>query len=179
MGIGTLKSPVVDVNDLAVAEVFYSGLTGLPVIPSVFPGRYAYLGRPEPWRAELILHLVTTVKGQEPNRGHVDIWVRSIDDAIPRIEAIGGSVKREPTIYPWPGSFPGEVPRIDWAVMRDPFGNEFCLVTVLTQEQVRAVLDAAAEGPGDDRRWRAATARVRANPPSRDEKENHHGHTRP
>jgi hypothetical protein len=31
---------------------------------------------------------------------------------------------------PWPGSFPGESPLIDWAVMQDPFGNQFCLVTV-------------------------------------------------
>ncbi|MGH3738856.1 MAG: VOC family protein [Micromonosporaceae bacterium] len=149
---------MVDVNDLAVAEAFYSELTGIPVIPSVFPGRFAYLGQPDPWRADLIMHLVTTTKAPEANRGHIDIWVSSIDEAIPRIEAIGGSTKKDPTIYPWPGSFPGEVPRIDWAVMRDPFGNEFCLVTILSPEQVRAVLDAAAEGPGDDQRWRAAIA---------------------
>ena len=112
MGIGRLKCPVVDVNDLAVAEAFYSELTGIPVIPSVFPGRYAYLGQPDPWRADLIMHLVATLKGPEANRGHIDIWVRDIDEAIPRIEAIGGSVKKPPTIYPWPGSFPGESPRL-------------------------------------------------------------------
>lgn len=156
MGIGRLKCPVVDVNDLAVAEAFYSELTGIPVIPSVFPGRYAYLGQPDPWRADLIMHLVATLKGPEANRGHIDIWVRDIDEAIPRIEAIGGSVKKPPTIYPWPGSFPGESPRLDWAVMRDPFGNEFCLVTILSAEQRQAVLDAAAQGAGDDQRWRAA-----------------------
>ncbi|MGH3949062.1 MAG: VOC family protein [Pseudonocardiaceae bacterium] len=162
MRIGKLKCPVVDVNDLAVAEAFYSELTGIPVIPSVFPGRYAYLGQTDPWRADLIMHLVTRIKGPEANRGHIDIWLSSIDEAIPRIEAIGGSVKKEPTIYPRPGSFPGEAPRIDWAVMRDPFGNEFCLITILSAEQRQAVLDAAAEGPGDDRRWRAATRRLRA-----------------
>jgi predicted enzyme related to lactoylglutathione lyase len=158
MGIGKLKCPVVDVNDLTTAEAFYSELTGIPVIPSVFPGRYAYLGQPEPWRADLILHRVKAPKGPEANRGHIDIWVSSIDEAIPRIEAIGGSVKKAPTIYPWPGSFPGEDPRIDWAVMRDPFGNEFCLVTILSAAQVRAVLAAAEEGPGDDTTWRTAAA---------------------
>jgi predicted enzyme related to lactoylglutathione lyase len=161
MGIGTLKCPVVDVNDLAIAEAFYSELTGIAVIPSVFPGRYAYLGQPDPWRAELIMHLVSTQKGEAANRGHIDIWVHSIDDAIPRVEAIGGSVKQEPTIYPRPGSFPGEPPRLDWAVMRDPFGNEFCLITVLSPQQVRAVQDAAAAGPGDDRTWRAAAGQFR------------------
>ncbi|MDQ4052076.1 MAG: hypothetical protein M3237_05170 [Actinomycetota bacterium] len=162
MGIGKLKCPVVDVNDLAVAEAFYSELTGIPVISSVFPGRYAYLGQPDPWRADLIMHLVTAEKGPQPNRGHIDIWVRSIDEAIPRIQEIGGSVKKEPTIYPRPGSYPGEAPRLDWAVMRDPFGNEFCLVTILSREQARAVLDAAADGPGDDQHWRAAAGRLRA-----------------
>jgi hypothetical protein len=162
MGIGKLKCPVVDVNDLAVAEAFYSELTGIPVIPSVFPGRYGYLGQPDPWRADLIMHLVRTAKGPEANRGHIDIWVRSIDDAIPRIEALGGSLKKEPTIYPRPGSFPGEEPRIDWAVMCDPFGNEFCLVTILSHEQRRTVLDAAALGPGDDRHWREIAGRLRA-----------------
>ncbi len=162
MSIGMLKCPVVDVNDLAVAEAFYSELTGIPVIPSVFPGRYAYLGQPDPWRADLIMHRVNTPKGPEANRGHIDIWVRSIDDAIPRIEAIGGSVKKEPTLYPRPGSYPGESPRIDWAVMRDPFGNEFCLVTVLVREQRDAVEAAAAEGPGDDQRWRETASRFAA-----------------
>lgn len=162
MGIGRLKCPVVDVNDLGVAEAFYSELTGIPVIPSVFPGRYAYLGQPDPWSADLIMHLVRTPKRPEANRGHIDIWVSSIDHAIQRIEAIGGSLKQEPTIYPRPVSFPGEPPRIDWAVMRDPFGNEFCLVTILSPEQRQAVLDAAEEGPGDDQRWRAAAGRFHA-----------------
>jgi hypothetical protein len=71
-------------------------------------------------------------------------------------------MKKEPTIYPRPGSFPGEPPRIDWAVMRDPFGNEFCLVTILAQEQRDAVQAAAAEGPGDDQRWREAAGRFAA-----------------
>jgi catechol 2,3-dioxygenase-like lactoylglutathione lyase family enzyme len=162
MGIGKLKCPVVDVNDLPIAEAFYSELTGLPVIPSPFPWRFGYLGQPDPWRTDLILHLVQTPKNPEPNRGHIDIWVSSIDEAIPRIQAIGGSLKKEPTIYPWPGSFPGEPPRIDWAVMRDPFGNEFCLVTILSAEQKRAVLEAAEQGPGDDHRWRAAARQFAA-----------------
>jgi hypothetical protein len=41
MGIGTLRCVVVDVDDLAVAEGFWSEVPGLPVIPSVCPGRYS------------------------------------------------------------------------------------------------------------------------------------------
>ena len=107
MGIGRLQCHVIDVNDLAVAEAFWSEVTGLPVIPSVFPGRCSYLGQPDPWRHEVILHLVRTEKGPEPNRSHVDIWVRDVDRAIEQVEAIGGRRKRSPSIYPRPGSYPG------------------------------------------------------------------------
>jgi predicted enzyme related to lactoylglutathione lyase len=148
---------VVDVEDLEVAEAFWSEVTGLPVIPSWFPGRYSYVGQPDPWRHQLILHKVSTHKGPEANRGHVDIWVRDIDKAIGQIEAIGGRVKKPPAIYPRPGSYPGERPLIDWAVMQDPFGNEFCLVTVLSAEESQAV---ESVGPADDHRLRVAAGRT-------------------
>jgi Glyoxalase-like domain len=96
MGIGRLQCHVIDVNDLAVAEAFWSELTGLAVIPSVFPGRHSYLGRADPWRHGVILHLVRTEKGPEANRSHVDIWVREVDRAIEQVEAIGGRLKRRP-----------------------------------------------------------------------------------
>lgn len=158
MGIGTLKCAVIDVEDLGVAEAFWSELTGLPVIPSVFPGRYSYVGHADPWRHELILHLVKTPKSTETNRAHVDIWVRDVDLAIRQVEAIGGRLKRAPTIYPRPGSYPGEPPRLDWSVMQDPFGNEFCLISLLTPDESLAVATAA---PGSDEHYRAAAGRVR------------------
>lgn len=160
MGIGQLRCHVIDVNDLATAEAFWSEVTGLPVIPSVFPGRYSYLGQAEPWRHQVILHLVSTPKGPEANRSHVDIWVRDVDKAISQIEAIGGTLKKAPSIYPRPHTYPGERPTIDWAVMQDPFGNEFCLVSVLTPEEARAVAKAGEEGPGDDHHWRVAAGRT-------------------
>lgn len=162
MGIGTLRCHVIDVNDLEVAEAFWSQVTGLPVISSAFPGRFSYLGQAEPWRHEMILHLVATPKGSETNRSHVDIGVRDIDKAISEIEAIGGTVKRKPSIYPRPHSYQGERPLIDWAVMQDPFGNEFCLVSVLTPEESRAVAEAGERGDGDDQHWRAVSGRTPA-----------------
>ncbi len=160
MGVGKLMCAVIDVDDLEIAETFWSEVTGLPVIPSFIPGRYSYLGQPDPWRHELILHLVRTLKGPEANRAHVDIWVRDVDRAMSEVEAIGGRVKRTPSIYPRPGSRPGEPPLIDWAVAQDPFGNEFCLITHLSHDQVRAVEDAARQGPGDDHHWRVAAGRT-------------------
>ena len=160
MGIGKLTCSVIDVNDLEVAEAFWSEVTGLPVIPSAFPGRYSYLGTPDPWRHQVILHLVRTAKGEEPNRGHVDIWVKDVSAAIGQVEAIGGRLKRAPSIYPRPGSdmaANGVAPIIDWAVMQDPFGNEFCVIRKLTPAQSRAVADL---GPADDEHHRTAASRV-------------------
>ncbi len=160
MGIGQLKCHVIDVNDLAVAEEFWSQVTGLDVIPSVFPGRYSYLGQADPWRHDMILHLVTAEKGAEPNRSHVDIWVRDVDEANRRIEAIGGTLKRPPVIYPKWTLAPGETPRIDWSVMQDPFGNEFCVIRPLTPEQSDAVVRLADTGEEDDDVLRAAARHI-------------------
>lgn len=160
MAIGKLRCQVIDVDDLALAESFWSEVTGLPVIESIFPGRYSYLGQSDPWNHELILHLVKTRKGPETNRSHVDIWVRDVDQAIGEVEAIGGTVKQTPRIYPRPGSYPGERPCLDWAVVQDPFGNEFCLITVLSPEQARAVEQAAEQGDGNDHHWRVAAGRT-------------------
>jgi hypothetical protein len=46
MGVGRLQRHVIDVNDLAVAEAFWSEVTGLPVIPSVFPAATPTSARP-------------------------------------------------------------------------------------------------------------------------------------
>ncbi len=164
MGIGTLRTAVMDVNDLTIAEAFWSQVTGLEVLESYYPGRYGYLGHNNPWRHELILHLVTAVKGPETNRGHIDIGVRDMDRAIGQVEAIGGRLKKAPALYPRPHSYPGEEPSIDWAVMQDPFGNEFCLITILSPEQSAAVTAAAqtSDGPDPaaDPRWRAVARRA-------------------
>ena len=157
MGIGSVRCHVFDVKDLALAEAFWSEVTGLPVIGSNWTDRFSYLGRREPWKHEIILQLVTRDKGVEPNRSHVDITPeRGVDHAIERIVAIGGALKKEPSIYPRPGSHDA-APVIDWAVMQDPFGNEFCLVHELDDEQSQAVLEAARLNPHQsDHQWRIA-----------------------
>ena len=156
MGIGTLRCHVIDVDDLAQGEEFWSELTGLPVIGSNWTGRFSYLGDPDTKKHEIILQLVSEPKGARANRAHVDLTPEGgIDTAIERIEALGGSVKKEPSIYPRPGSF-DYPPIIDWAVMQDPFGNEFCLVSQLTDEQSELVLDAVGGADGTDRYWRLA-----------------------
>lgn len=55
----------------------------------------------------------------------------------------------------------GSRPLIDWAVMQDPFGNEFCLVRELTRPEREALAVAAEQGPGDDAHWRAVAVNAR------------------
>ncbi len=169
MAIGTLRCFVIDVEDLEVGSSFWSELTGIPRISSPWPDRFAYLGYEDDttWQHQIILHLVATAKRSEPgaidvarridpaaNRAHIDIGVDEIDVAIPHVERIGGRLKYPPTLYPVPHAYEGARPLIDWAVMQDPFGNEFCLVRELTGAE-RAALEAAAErGSAVDAHWR-------------------------
>lgn len=55
-GIGTLRCHVIDVDDLAVGETFWSEVTGLPIIGSGWTGRFSYLGRADPWKGYELTH---------------------------------------------------------------------------------------------------------------------------
>lgn len=158
MPVGRLRCVVIDVDDLATAEGFWSAMTGLEVITSDYTGRFSYLGQPDPWRHEMILQLVTGATREPRNRCHVDLTVDDVDEAIEQTARLGGSVKKEPSIYPRPGSFPGKPPVIDWAVMTDPFGNAFCLVSELTDDESRRAEQATHATT--DREWRAAAGRT-------------------
>ncbi|HEY7223429.1 MAG TPA: VOC family protein [Micromonosporaceae bacterium] len=156
MAIGSIHNTVISVDDLAVAEAFWSEVTGLTVLHSAWAGRYSSLGETSPAREHLGLRLVTTTKGPDANRAHVDIKVENVDRAIVQVEAIGGRLKKAPSIFPRPGSHPGLKPEIDWAVMVDPFGNEFCLIRWLSADEIRAIEEAAAPDDVDvDQYWRA------------------------
>jgi predicted enzyme related to lactoylglutathione lyase len=167
MAIGELRCVVIDVEDLDVAERFWSEVTGIPVIPSPWPGRFSYLGADDPWKHEVILHRVETRKDPMPNRCHIDITAPDMDAAIEQIDAIGGRLKRAPSIYPRPGSSAGPIPLIEWAVMQDPFGNEFCIVIDLTRDERYALKQAAPDVTADDRHWRVIAGRkdARSYPP--------------
>lgn len=160
MAVGSLRCVVFNVTDLSVAETFWSEVTGLPVIASNYTGRFSYLGQKDPWKHEIILQLVREPKGEAANRCHIDLTIGDIDLAIEQILALGGRVKKDPSIYPRPGSFPGHPPMIDWAVMTDPFGNEFCLVSGLSREE-RGAVEAAIDAT-TDQDWRVAAGRTRA-----------------
>lgn len=180
MAIGTLRCFVIDVEDLEVGAEFWSEVTGIPrlSLPEIASGwtDHAYLGyQDEKTRKhEIILHRVPTAKRSDSdaidaarrldpaaNRAHIDIGVEDVDAAIEQIEAIGGRLKYPPTLYPVPHAYEGARPLIDWAVMQDPFGNEFCLVRGLTLAEREAVEVAAEQGPAEDAHWRAVARAAR------------------
>ncbi len=165
MAIATYRCTVIDVTDLAEGYRFWSAVTGLEVIggsPGGWHGRFGYLGQRDPWKHEFILQVVTTPKGPAANHVHVDLTpTEGIDRAIEKIVGLGGRIKKPPSLYPRPGSHGDEPPAIDWAVMEDPFGNEFCLVSDLTDAEIAAVLEATRRGASTDHEWRVAAGRVR------------------
>ncbi|MCD6033757.1 MAG: glyoxalase [Thermomicrobiales bacterium] len=116
MAVGTLRRIVIDVNDLDVGERFWSAVTGLPLRfsgTSDVQGQFSALGDIE--TGSILLQLVPEAKTALKNRAHPDITVEDVE------RAVGTLVKP-------PGPFPETDPELEWAVMADPFGNEFCLI---------------------------------------------------
>ena len=118
MAVGRLRRFVMDVNDLAVGEQFWSAVTGLPVD---FSGTwFSGLGSIE--TGSVLLQLVPERKTDLKNRAHIDIGVDDVPGAVEEVVALGGRLIRSP------GVFPEHDPEVEWAVRADPFGNEFGLV---------------------------------------------------
>jgi catechol 2,3-dioxygenase-like lactoylglutathione lyase family enzyme len=155
---------VINVTDLPLAYKFWGAVTGLEVIGSEtgWHDWLGYLGTKDPWKHEIILQRVDNSPldiqapdPAKPNRMHIDITPNNgVDQAVEEILELGGTVKKVPSLFPRPGSRGDYRPLIDWAVMQDPFGNEFCLVETLTTEQSHAAMK-AAEATTDDH-WRRA-----------------------
>lgn len=159
MAIGTYRCTVINVDDLEIGYEFWSAVTGLEVIgpPFGWHGRFGYLGQKDPWRHDFILQVTDVRKDERVNRVHIDLSPNEgMERAIQDILALGGSVRKHPSLYPRPGSHGDEPPVIDWAVMCDPFGNEFCLVSDLTEQEIASVLEATRAGALSDHEWRIA-----------------------
>jgi len=170
MSIGTMRCVAINVTDFAVAYEFWSALTGYEVLGPEhgWHGWLGYLGTKEPPKHELILINTDAAPIQaegpthhQTNRVHIDITPNDgVDAAIEQILGLGGSVKKPPSLYPRPGTYGDDPPVIDWAVMQDPFGNEFCLVRDLTVEQSTAAMRAARQGATNDHDQRAAAGQT-------------------
>ena len=137
MSIGTLRCIVVNVTDFEVGYPCSTRNTrrSRPPVPS----------------------------HQHANCMHIDITpTNGIDAAIEQIPMPGGTVNKRPNLNPRPGSQGNDKPAIDWAVMQDPFGNEFCLVHDLTRSPSAAAMAAAERGVKDDRALRETAGQTGA-----------------
>ncbi len=112
--VGKLQVFVLDVNDLTRLTDFWSRVLGATVEPGIGPQHIRIKHPPAP---TLILQVVPEQKVVK-NRAHMDIEVEDIARAIAQVEGLGGRWLR--TV---------EEPGDRFAVMADPEGNEFCLVT--------------------------------------------------
>ncbi len=164
MGVGKLRCVVINVTDLPLAYKFWGEVTGLEVIGSEtgWHDWLGYLGTKNPWKHEIILQRIDNSPleiqapaADKPNQVHIDITPdNGVDQAIEEIIELGGSVKKPPSLFPRPGSHGDHRPLIDWAVMQDPFGNDFCLVDNLTDDQSLAAMNASEATT--DNQWRKA-----------------------
>ncbi len=165
-----MRCVAINVTDFAVGYEFWSAVTGYEVLgpDEGWHGWLGFLGSREPWKHEMILIKsdAAPIQSEPPthhrtNSVHIDITPNDgVDVAIERIVELGGSVKKPPSLYPRPGAYGDDEPQIDWAVMQDPFGNEFCLVFDLTPEQSAAAMQAFARGTTNDRDLRAAAGQT-------------------
>jgi predicted enzyme related to lactoylglutathione lyase len=112
-GVGTLHAIVMDVNDLETCGKFWSQVLGTDILFQ--DERYLRLGH-KGERPTLLLQRVPE-RHREKNRVHIDLDVLDLDAAVSRVQGLGGHKLRQLNEY-----------GIEWVVMADPDGNEFCLV---------------------------------------------------
>jgi len=111
--VGALFAIVIDVNDLERCAKFWSQVLGTDILYQ--NERYLRLGH-KGERPTLLLQKVPE-RHREKNRVHIDLDVSELDEAVNRVQVLGGRKLRQLSEY-----------GIEWAVMADPDGNEFCLV---------------------------------------------------
>lgn len=121
VAIGRFRSFVLDVNDLESAERFWTAVLGWDLQFTAYNGQYSRLG--EKGGASLLLQLVPEPKTELKNRGHLDITVDDVASASDDAVALGARVLKGPAFHPDDGD-----PLLEWAILADPSGNEFCVI---------------------------------------------------
>jgi predicted enzyme related to lactoylglutathione lyase len=112
-GIGTLSTIVIDVINLEICSTFWLQMLGADVLYQ--DERYVRLGH----EGDLIILMLQKVAEphQGKNRVHIDLDVTDLEAAVKRVQELGGRRLQAVTEY-----------GIEWVIMADPDGNEFCLV---------------------------------------------------
>jgi predicted enzyme related to lactoylglutathione lyase len=113
-GVGWVASVTIDALDPVSLAEFWAALLGLRVRPRA--GTFVALQRPPSGNPELVFQPVPERK-RDKVRIHLDVNVPDVAAAQRRVLELGGS---NVTQVRESGDF--------WLVMRDPEGNEFCLI---------------------------------------------------
>jgi predicted enzyme related to lactoylglutathione lyase len=112
---GWVSSVTIDCRNPEALAHFWGELLGLRVRPR--ESRYVALERPPTRTPELVFQPVPEAKTSKC-RLHLDIGVDDLPAAIERVKTLGGS----------PANDLPEDPAVNLRIMRDPEGNEFCLI---------------------------------------------------
>ena len=115
-GVGWVASVTIDAAEPEGLARFWADLLGLRVRPR--EGTFVALQRPPAGAPELVFQPVPEPK-RDKVRIHLDVNVPDLDAAVRRVRELGGSPVTE--VHE-----DGDT----WWVMRDPEGNEFCLIPV-------------------------------------------------
>lgn len=123
-GIAKLWKSVVNVTDLDEGERFWCAVSGLAA-EGRHGGQFSVLGPEDetftdPW---LLLQLVPVGQTSHKSGTHLDFRVDDVAAAARQIEDVGGKTVKAPAVYEADGA-----PMLEWAIMQDPFGNEFCII---------------------------------------------------
>ena len=111
--VGALYAIVIDVNDLDACAEFWSQVLGADIL---FQNEnYLRLGH-KAERPTILLQKVPE-RHKEKNRVHIDLDVQDLEASVSRVQDLGGQKLKQVSEY-----------GIEWVVMADPDGNEFCLV---------------------------------------------------
>lgn len=113
-----------DVTHLERGERFWMAVTGLPLRFSGvgYPTCFSRLG--DIASHSILLQLVAGDRPTPTNNAHLDLTVEDVDIAVQQALELGATLARERRTYPLGST----TPYLEWAVMRDPFGNAFCLI---------------------------------------------------
>jgi len=122
--IAEFEKVVVDVPDLERGLEFWGKLTGLEPGYIDPAGKFMGLGKRTTNDVENSVILLQQVDHMGSGGStHIDLKVDDVGAAIPKIEALGGKLKKPSAYYPDQHSA-----LLEWAVMQDPWGTPFCII---------------------------------------------------
>jgi predicted enzyme related to lactoylglutathione lyase len=117
-GIGGLDAITIDCADPMRLAGFWAEVLGTEIESAVGDTTHYVDLFPVPGVPILRFQRVPEPKSVK-NRLHLDVSVEDLDEALARVERIGGRAISEQTLAEY---------GYDWRVVADPEGNEFCLV---------------------------------------------------